>query len=152
MVFSPQPHRGSPGLFAPDPRGGAIGTAALPSHSALIVNLGCQHASAVPHNHTPQRVHGSFPIIWRGPDNAVRDRQRKRNAVLPAFGIVAGSRVCNLTILPRYARICTIKGGCRRSGGLRGSRHCQPERRDYQRGLSAESGDRLTSISPSRCH
>ena len=90
MVFSPQPHRGSPGLFAPDPRGGAIGTAALPSHSALIVNLGCQHASAVPHNHTPQRVHGSFPIVGRGPDNAVRDRQRKRNAVLPALALLPG--------------------------------------------------------------
>src|ERR1700751_2108825 len=116
--------RGSPGLFAPDPCGGAIGTAALPPYYALIVNLGCQHASAVLHNHTPQWVHGSFPVIWRGPNNAVRDRQRKRNAVLPAFGIVAGGRVCSPTILSRYAYICTVKRGCRRSGGLRGNRHC----------------------------
>lgn len=115
-------------MLAPDPCGGAIRTATLPSYGALIVDLGRQHASAVPHNQSTLRAYGSFPEIWRGPHNAVRDRQRKRNAVLPAFGIVAEGRVCNPTILSRYARICPVEHGRRRSEGLRDNRQCQRER------------------------
>ena len=115
---------GSPGLFAPNPCSGAIGTAALTSYDALIIDLGSQHASTVPHNHSTFRVHSSFPIIWCGLDDALCDRQRKRNAVLPAFEIIAGGRVCSPTILSRYAGIRTVEQRCCRSGGLCSNRHC----------------------------
>ena len=144
-------HIGSPGLLAPDPCGGAIGTAALSSYDALIVNLGRQHASTVAHNQSTLRADGPLPVIWCGPDDALRDRQRKRNAVLPAFGIVTGGRVSNPTILSRYARICAVEHCCRRSGGLRGNRRCQCKRRSYHPGSGAEARYRVALVSPSRC-
>jgi hypothetical protein len=126
-------------------------TAALSSFDALIVNLGRQHASTVAHNQSTLRAHGPFPVIWCGPDDALRDRQRKRNAILPAFDIVTGGRVCNPTILSRYARICAVEHCCRRSGGLRGNRRCQRKRRDYHLSSGAEGRYRVAVVSPSRC-
>jgi len=79
----------SPGLLAPDPRGGAIGTAALPSDDALIVDLSRQDASTVPHYQSTLRAHCPLPEIWRGPDDAARYRQRKRNAVFPTSDVIA---------------------------------------------------------------
>ncbi len=142
---------GSPGLLAPDPCSGAIGTAALSSYDALIVNLVRQHASAVAHNQSTLRAYGPLPVIRCGPDDALRDRQRKRYAVLPAFDIVTGGRVSKPTILFRYARICAVEHCCRRSGGLRGNRCCQCKRRNYHPGSGAEARYRVALVSPSRC-
>jgi hypothetical protein len=151
---------GSHGLLAPDPCGGAIGTAGLPSDDASIVDLSRQHARTVPHQQSTLRAHGAFPVIWRGPDDPVCDCQRKRNAVFPTSDIIArGSAArqyrrcagrCNPMPLSRYARIRTVEHRCRRSRSLRGNRHCQGERGDYQPDLEAEGRHRLTSLSPSR--